>query len=321
MAITGDATSTVPAGTLPYTDKLVETLILEAVQDTFMLPAHPAIIDVTEIARSLNAVRGLTLAGTINIQIDDAAQVWAGTNEGTAVSAPTQIDPTYVEMSVANYDVSYGSTDELRRRDATGLYNWPRISQRVVLGWMLTETDLLCDLADSMTNIVGATTDPCSWDLIREARDELTENGEHPVGNFLTVLHTAQMALVKADIESRGGAVQMRRDLDEMQIAGRGNYVGTYDGIDFFETSRINVAAGVYSGMMVAPGALGVLRIPQAEATVSQIRILDIGGGMITVEEVRDSDDKQTRWVGAATVGFSIIHQSKAVRIRSTGRT
>lgn len=321
MAITGDATSTVPAGTLPYTDKLVETLILEAVQDTFMLPAHPAIIDVTEIARSLNAVRGLTLAGTINIQIDDAAQVWAGTNEGTAVSAPTQIDPTYVEMSVANYDVVYGSTDELRRRDATGLYNWPRISQRIVLGWMYTETDLLCDLADSMTNIVGATTDPCSWDLIREARDELTENGEHPVGNFLTVLHTAQMALVKADIESRGGAVQMRRDLDEMQIAGRGNYVGTYDGIDFFETSRINVAAGVYSGMMVAPGALGVLRIPQAEATVSQIRLLDIGGGMITVEEVRDSDDKQTRWVGAATVGFSIIHQSKAVRIRSTGRT
>ena len=321
MAVTGESTSTVPSGTLPYTDKLAEDFVLEAVQDTFVLPSHPAIVDVTSLARSLNLVRGMTLAGTFNIQIDAAAAAWSSTNESTAVSSPTAIDPTYFEMSVVNYDIVYGTTDELRRRDATGVFEWPRIAKRIVLGWVLTETNLICDLADSMTNIVGATTDPCSWDLIREARDELTANGEHPTGRFLCVLHTAQMALVKSDIESRGGAIQMRRDYDEMQMAGRGNYVGTYDGIDFFETSRINVSTGVYSGMMVAPGGLGVLHIPQAEATQSQIRILDINGGMLTVEEVRDADDKQTRWIGAATVGFGIVFQQKCVRIRSTGRT
>lgn len=325
MAFSGDGTSTVPSFLLPYDDKLAGSLILPAVQDSLMLPAHPAILDLTQVWRGLAGVRGMTLAGTVTIPIDDIANVFGSTNEATSVAAATQINPTSASFGVTNYEMVYGSTDELRRRDETGIYDIPLLTQRLIRGWMMTETNILLDLADSMTNIVGAATDPASWDLIREARDEVEDNGENPEGNFLCTLHTNQWALIRADIESRGGAIQMRRNLDEAQMAGMGNYKGTYDNIDFYATSRVNVAAGVYSGMLAAPGALGYARIPQAAPTQSTIVVLSVGNAngepIILVEEKRGWDDRETKVVGRATYGATVLKQALCARIRSTGRT
>ena len=94
-----ETTATVPAGTLPYTTKLVETLVLRAVQDEFKIGSHPAIVDVSSLAAQLNVPRGMPLAGTVTIQIDDAIASWGTTNEGTAVATPTDIDPTYVAFT------------------------------------------------------------------------------------------------------------------------------------------------------------------------------------------------------------------------------
>lgn len=317
-------TSTVPSGTLPYSDKLAAMLILAAVEDTFTIGAHPAMVDLQSISDTLGGVAGMTLAGTFSMQINDQAALWGTTDEATSVAAPTDIDPTYVSISVGNYDIAYAVSDELRRRDATGLYNWPAIADRIVRGWQYTEANIILALADSMTNIAGAATDPTSWDTIREAKNEVEQNGENPTGRFFCALHTNQWALVAADIESRGGAIQMRREFDEMQMAGMGAYKGSYDGIDFFVSSRVPVSTGVYSGMLVAPGGVGYLSIDQAEPTASMDVVLEVrrpGGGLaLLVEEARDTDGKTVKWVGAKTYGATIIKQELCCRIRGTGR-
>jgi hypothetical protein len=323
MAI--EYTSTVPAGTLPYSAKLAAMMILAAVEDTFTIGAHPAIVDLSQVSDQLQGVQGMTLAGTFSLQIADETALWSSTDEATSVATPTDIDPTYVNISVTNYDVAYAVSDELRRRDATGEYNWPSIAQRIVRGWQYTEASTILALADSMTNIAGAATDPTSWDTIREAKNEIEQNGKNPVGSFLCVLHTNQWALVAADIESRGGAIQMRRELDEAQAAGMGAYKGSYDGIDFFVSDRVPVSTGVYSGMMVAPGGVGYLQIDQAEPTASIVVVLEVrrpdGGLALLIEEDRDTSAKTVRWVGAKSYGATIVKQALCCRVRGTGRT
>jgi hypothetical protein len=318
-------TSTVPAGTLPYSNKLAAMMILAAVEDTFTVGAHPSLVDLSTVSDTLGGVAGMTLAGTFSLQIADETALWASTDEATSVSTPTDIDPTYVNISVGNYDVAYAVSDELRRRDVTGEYNWPAIAQRIVRGWQYTETNVILALADSMTNIAGAATDPTSWDTIREAKNEIESNGKNPVGDYMCVLHTAQWALVAADIESRGGAIQMRRDLDEAQRAGMGAYKGSYDGIDFFVSDRVPVSTGVYSGMMVAPGGVGYLHIDQAEPTASIVTVLEVrrenGGLALLIEEARDSDGKTVKWIGAKSYGATIVKQELCCRVRGTGRT
>ena len=322
MAI--EKTSTVPAGTLPYSNKLAAMMILQAVEDRFTIGQHPAIVDLSEVSDQLQGVQGMTLAGTFSLQIEDSTALWAATNEATAVSTPTDIDPTYVNISVTNYDVAYAVTDELRRRDVTGEYNWARIAPRIVRGWQYTEPSTILALADSMTNIAGAAADPTSWDTIRESKNEVEQNGKNPIGDFMCVLHTNQWALVAADIESRGGAIQMRRELDAAQAAGMGNYKGSYDGIDFFVSDRVPVAGGVYSGMMVAPGGVGYLNIDQAEPSPSMVVVLEVrrpGGGLaLVIEEARDADNKNVKWIGAKSYGATIVKQALCCRVRGTGR-
>ena len=212
-------------------------------------------------------------------------------------------------------------TDNLRRRDATGLYNWPAIAARIVEGWDFTETAAILALADSMTNIAGLAADVTSWDTIREGINEVESNGENPTGRFLCALHTLQWQVVKADIESRGGAIQMRRSFDEAQMAGLGAYKGTYDNVDFFVSSRVPVSTGVYSGMLVAAGGIGSMAIRQAEATASMTVILDVGNGLLTIEEDRDATNKLVEWIGAYTWGTTIVKQGLCCRIRGLGRT
>ena len=152
-----ETTSTVPAGTLPYSTRLVVDMILAAVQDTMSLYGHPALVDARPMAGLLDAPRGMTTAGTITVQINEAASAWDVAASETAYGTNKDIDPTYASFSTGNYDVAYGVSDDLRRRDATGLYNWPRIAQRIVTGWDVTFTGLVVALASSMTNSVGTT--------------------------------------------------------------------------------------------------------------------------------------------------------------------
>ena len=313
-----ELTSTVPAGTLPYSNLLAPSFFLMAVQDTLSLYGHPALVDLRGIAQQLNAPKGQTLASTITVQIEAPASAWSSTNEGTAVAADTSIDPTYATISVGNYDLAHGVSDELRRRDSTGQFNWPAIVRSMVTGWQLTFTGLVVALANSMTNTVGSTGNPITLDLIRDARDSVEVNGKSLAGgNFVAVLAPQQWNMLRADIQDRGGAIERRADYDAMQRAGLSNYKGSYDGIDYWTSDQTPESSGDYSGCMFASGAIGHLVLEQAEATASQVRIFD--AGILTLEEARDASAKTTRLIGAATIGVSILRQEIACKILSIG--
>lgn len=313
-----EATSTVPAGTLPYSTRLVVDMILAAVQDTMSLYGHPALVDAGPMAGILDAPRGMTTAGTITVQINEAASAWDVAASETAYGTNKDIDPTYASFSTGNYDVAYGVSDDLRRRDATGLYNWPRIAQRIVTGWDVTFTGLVVALASSMTNSVGTTGNPITLDLIQDARDKIEVNGKSlAVGGFVCILAPQQWNMLRRDIQDRGGAVERRAEFDAMQMAGLGSYKGRYDGVDYYTSDQTAEASGDYSGSMFAAGGVGYLVLDQAPATPSQVRVLD--AGIFFVEEIRTG--KTTNWAGQASIGASIVRQELCCKILSTGRS
>lgn len=313
-----ETTSTVPAGTLPYSTRLVADMILAAVQDTLSLYAHPAMIDARAMAGMLDAPRGMTTSGTITVQINEAADAWDTSASETAYGTDHDIDPTYASFSTGDYDIAYGVSDDLRRRDATGAFNWPAIAQRIVTGWDVTFTGLVAALASSMSNSVGTSGNPITLDLIHDARDKIEVNGKSlAVGNFVAILSPQQWNMLRRDILDRGGSIERRAEFDAMQLAGLGSFKGSYDGIDYYTSDQVAVSSGDYSGLMFAPGGVGHLVLEQAQATPAQVRVLD--AGIFFVEEVRSG--KVSRWLGQASMGASIVRQALCCKVLSIGRS
>lgn len=307
-------------GLLPYSTVLALNGFLAAVEDTLALASHPAVVDCATLLAPGFWV-GAPANATYKIPIDFAVTLMSSTAETTDVAAATTIDyPTQGSISTSPYDLSYGVSDELRRRDPVNGYQVVRIAGKMATAAQFTVTSLICALADSATTTVGTSGTPLTWDVCVDARDEIVAEALSSAegARFALVLHPQQWRLIRQDLSSATGARAERRELDEAQMGRPVGYQGTYDDIDVYTCDRIAESGGDYSGLMMATGGVGRLFIPPAEPAASEFRVLDLSPVM-AVEEVRNAADKSIQLNAQMTVGVAILRQTHIRRLLSTG--
>lgn len=304
----------VTAGLLPYSVELAP-IVLGAIEDRTMLSG--LFVNVNNLFPA-SVPRGMPTNGVIRLTIDMPAPLMASTAETTDSPTATTIVPTKVDVSFGQYAIAFESSDQLRLRDATGVYQLPALAAKIVLSAQKTLTSLIAALAGSLTQSVGVSGDPPTWELVRQAADNNVVRGLSETGDIqIAILHPRQWALIRQDLASATGARAQRRDLDAAQMARQVGFQGLYDDIAVWTVDAVAESSGDYTGMVVAPAAIGWGFIPAAPASQSEIRVLDVG--IATAEEVRDAANKSTKLNGHAMLGVAILRDDLGTAVVSTG--
>jgi hypothetical protein len=278
--------------------QLATGVFLQAINSEFSL--FMLVTALTEVTDP--NLRGLSEGASITLPIDAPVETWSATDEATPVGSDVARDLTSVTVSLAAYDLATSLTDTLRQRDATGAYNVPALAAWMAQGAMLTITESLATLADSLTLTVGTSGSAATWDLIMQAKNKIIAAGKNLVGTQLVaMLHPDQWAQITTDLASADGARANRRMFDESQVVMPLGFQGEYDGILVYTTDSMPNDGTDHSGMLFARGAFWWHIAPAVAPSASEIRIFEAMG--ITIEEVRDAETKSVRLVGAMQFG------------------
>jgi hypothetical protein len=301
---------------LLYSNKIAEGVILSAIEDGLSLLGHPAIVMADDVLPPGWHI-GLTPGGTITLPIDMVTPLMASTAETTDMVSPTTIDLTSVTMSTGAYDLCFGVSNELRRRDQHGRYQVVRIASDITRSAVLTITSLICALAPSASTTVGTTGTPLTWDVIVSAAADIRASGlNQAAGPVVVILHPAQWKAVTEDLASVGGARAQRREFDAFQTSAMVGYQGMVDDIEVWTCDRITESGGDYGGLMFVRGGIGMAIVPPAEAAPDQTVILQ--SPLVQVSASYSFADKSVQLGGDMTVGVSILRQALIREILST---
>jgi hypothetical protein len=301
-----------------YSTKLALTLILAAIEDGAMLLGHPSVVDASELLPE-NWWVGLTPGGAVTIPVDMVTPLMSSTAETTDIAGATTIDlQASKSISTGAYDLVFGVSNELRRRDASGRYQVVPIAGSILRSANYTATSLICALATSASTTVGASGDPLTWDVIQEAADGIMITGLNQAGGgVVCILHPRQWAAVKRDLASSSGARANRRELDAFQAAVAVGYQGTVDNIEIWTCDRVTESGGDYSGIMFARGGVVTAVVPPADPFPGQTVVLQTP--LVAVTAQYDATDKSGKLIGDMTIGVSILHQELVREILSIG--
>lgn len=318
MAITYTAQAATDGALL--TNKVAYNAMLMALEDGLSLLNHPSIV-MAEDVNGPDWYVGLTPGGTLTILIDMVTPLFASTAETTDVAAATTIDLTSVTMSVGLYDLVFGTSDELRRRDPIGPgespYQLDRLASRILRSANYTVTSAICALATSATTTVGTTGTPPVWDMISEAAGAIMIASKGSASSVVVVLHPSQWELIRRDLEASTGVRAERREFDRLQDPAATGYQGTIGNIEIWTCDRVSVSTGDYSGLMWAAGGIGAAIVPPGTPSADQTVAFD--SPLVRVTEAYNPDDKSTRMIGELSFGVSILRQELVREILSTG--
>lgn len=318
MAVTYTAQAATDGALL--TNVVAYGAMLKALEDGLSLLNHPAIV-MAEDVNGPDWYVGLTPGGTLTLLIDMVTPLFSSTAETTDVAAATTIDLTSVTMSVGEYDLVFGTSNELRRRDpiaeGESPYQLDRLAQRILRSAQLTVTNGIVALAPSATTTVGTTGTPPVWDMISEAAGAIMIASKGLSQTVVCILHPKQWELIRRDLEASTGARAERREFDRLQDPAATGYQGTIGIIEVWTCDRVSETGGDYSGLMWAAGGIGLAIVPAGVASADQTVAFD--SPLCRVTESYSPDDKSTRMIGELTFGASILRQELVREILSTG--
>jgi hypothetical protein len=301
---------------LLYSNKVATEMVLGALEDRTSLLGHSEIV-MAEDLMGPNWHVGLTPGGTITFVIDMALPTMSSTAETTDMVAATTLDFTNTTMSTGAYDVCFGVSNELRRRDQHGLYQVVSIASRILRSAVVTVTRLLVALAPSATTTVGTTGTPLTWDVIRSGAQAIKRVGlSEAAGRVVVILHPAQWESVVDDLGSASGARAERRELDSAQMIGMVGFQGIWDDIEVWTSAAVTESGGDYSGLMFVRGGIGMAIVPPAEPAPGQDVVLQTP--LVQVTAAYSFADKSTQLGGDMTVGVAILRQDLVREVLST---
>ncbi len=133
-------------------------------------------------------------------------------------------------------------------------------------------------------------------------------------GPFFAVLHPRQWADLQSSIRAESGVVEMRPDhADAVGIKGQG-YVGSFLGVDVYQSSRIDaVAAGAdRNGAMWSAGALAMAT---GTPVVPPGAIMSQPSDLLTVEIQRPDRSATSLVIGHSWFGTAIAEDARGVSI------
>lgn len=219
--------------------EILRSEILLQLADRSTLINHPTIVRAPKANMSGSLTQKMPRLGFFK---DEMAAV----AENTAVAATALASDT-VTVSVARHAITREYSDLLRSVDITGAVDPRRLAEDAVQAGMNSAmTDLMglgTSIADS-TN-TGAAASVASWMVAKSLLNGLASAGaaqvmaQEPWGEF------------QADLASFGGAIAFdpaTRDL--LNIKGL-NYVGTFQGVDFYVSNRVDTDAGDHVNILM----------------------------------------------------------------------
>jgi hypothetical protein len=268
----------------------------------------------------LPLIRGMQPGANVEIRVRGNSPAWTSVDEGD--DAPDAIggpDVTRVSVSVADSMVVDGLTDELRRRDDTGMFNIPAIVEWLADGYdRRVFAPKILALAEGFDETVGDDGDPLTWATVRQGLNKATNAaGVSEIGGQFCILSPQQWDSVRADIEASNGQIQMRRIYDSVQAQIQGSYVGTYDNVDFFKFAGLPEGTEGHVGFTSFYGNIWFAECMQAPATDSIHRILDLG--VIAFDEESNRATRETTVYGYATLGAGIVFPAVGCQILGKG--
>lgn len=232
--------------------------------------------------------------------------------DGSAVSN-TALTETNANITVARRALQYSISDLAALTDSVGL-NVQRLAQSMVGSAQMTFQSLLCDVVDNFTSTVGTSGVDMSVDDFYSAQFTLTLASVP--GPYICILHPRQLADFQSSLRAEAGPSQfVAATQDMLNIKGQG-FVGTFNGVDMFVSSKVVTAnsGADRAGAMFGYGAVGYAE-GSPFAVTGAGGIVAPAGTPIVVEFERDASSALTKIVGNYYCGVARLQDSMGVAI------
>lgn len=247
----GDANIAVAARTIQ--------LALNAAIKNRAIMGHPVILDLMMRDQALGQLLGEL---GVSIGLTDI-----GTGKMIAVAEATEATPT-------NFSITNSTTvTPLRRAYARDVTDFgvsvqgallsgelgPNIIAMLALDaigcWFNDLIDRIVALFASASNVIGVTGTALSWGAVQDGTISMLDRGNQSIGlGFLSAKAAQDLA---NDGLSLGGAVGFDPATRQFQAnLGKGAYLGTHWGVDFYLNSELDASGGDTYGGILTPGAL-----------------------------------------------------------------
>lgn len=283
---------------------VLSQVIATKLYDTASLVNHPSIL-------KINAAPGST---AIQVPVISwGADAMASVAENASVSN-TALTTAAATITLARQALRRQISD-LAQATATGVpldVTVESIATDFVAAWNKRGTTMLTALASGFSNSVGSTGVDLSVANFYAAifQLQLTANA----GQFVAILHNQQINDLMSSLRSESGPGQWLQSSQEMLNAKGPGYKGVLFGVDVFGSNTVANNGVDYTGMMIAPNAIGM-----ATASVSPVMGATTiqPASPVTVEFERDASGGSTIMVGSLLAGVAEIDDAKGVAILS----
>jgi hypothetical protein len=248
---------------------------------------------------------------TPRVAYDDAMAA-ANTDEVTAADN-TALGNSAITLSVAQQILAYSSSDKLEITGGAGHLDLELLAQRMVDGYVLRFTDLVCAAFPSFTaNVTSSGVDMDVDDLI--AAIDIMEQAVVP-GQLACALYTVQWTDLRNSMRGEGGPAQYKEDVQGAIMAQQPGYKGRYYGVDIIATDSVTTAGGNSLGAMWGAGGIVYAEASPTGRMAGSIAAPVPAGSPVYAEFSRTADPGLSQVVGHAFVAVGIGEDARGVEI------
>lgn len=257
---------------------------------------HPALVYLGDLQGAGSTAIKSAQAGL------DGYDEMAAVAEGSSTSNTALTDGS-ATATIARQALQYQMSDLAGMVGANGL-DPVRLAASMVGSASMRFTTMIAALASGFSQSVGSTGVDMSVDDFFDADIALSLNSNP--AQRLCMLHPRQVADLRTSLRAEGGAIQFMAATAEMLMAKGPGFVGSFLGVDIFQSSKIATAnAGAdRAGMMFCRGAM-VYADGTPRSIVGAGGVIQPAGSKIVVEFERDAAGALTKVVGNYYVGVA----------------
>jgi len=241
-------TSTIADLTLSET---LSGLVVQLLADRNGLPAHPALIELPDLAALGSKTVKISEIGLMGYDL------LTSQTEGSAM-ANTALTDGSVTVATGPYGKSYEHSDLAGIIDSQGQINARMLALDAVVSVGATLLSLIANLVDNFSNTTGASGVDATF---ANFLDQITALEIAKVeGPYLAIYHPVQWGDIRKDVATQsGGAIQWNQGSQEILNRSKGlGYKGKFCDVDVWTTTYVtNANAGAdRAGGMFGRGAL-----------------------------------------------------------------
>ena len=271
--------------------------------DRFSIRNHPSVLRYSNAAGS--TVLSIPFGGL------DGSDLMAAVAENAATSNTAFTDAS-ATLTIGRQALQYQMTDLANLTDSVGV-NVDRLAVSMVGSAEMRATEMLANVLDDFTTVVGTTTVDMSVDDFFDAQFALTV--ANVTGPVTSILHPRQLTDLQNSLRAEAGAIQFIAATQDMLSAKGVGFAGQLNGVDIFSSSHVPTAntGADRAGSMFGRGAVGLV-----EGTVRPVAgsaMLFPAGTIVMVEYERDAAGAQTKIVGNYFAGTAIMQDGLGVSI------